>query len=85
MAFDPDDVRRAVDVALRRHLERKARSSPVSAPAAGGVGARLYAHSSHARFTLAHPAGSVNAEGTVCVVEPTVSCTHCGYCLSYGH
>jgi hypothetical protein len=34
---------------------------------------------SHARFTL--PA----AEGGLCIIEPRVMCTHCGYCKSYGH
>jgi hypothetical protein len=24
-------------------------------------------------------------EDGACVIEPTVRCNHCGYCLSYGH
>lgn len=36
-------------------------------------------HFSHGMFTLpAEPGGS-------CIVEPTVECTHCGFCQSYGH
>ena len=23
--------------------------------------------------------------GDECLIEPSVSCNHCGYCLSYGH
>jgi hypothetical protein len=39
------------------------------------------AHSSHVKFLL--PAGG-DADG-MCVIEPAVRCTHCGYCQSYGH
>jgi hypothetical protein len=38
-------------------------------------------HSSHLKFLL--PAGG-DADG-MCVIEPAVRCTHCGYCQSYGH
>ena len=37
-------------------------------------------HASHARF----PLRSGDEDGA-CVIEPTVRCNHCGYCLSYGH
>jgi hypothetical protein len=36
-------------------------------------------HPSHALFTLpAEP-------GDTCVIEPSVECTHCGFCKTYGH
>jgi hypothetical protein len=38
-------------------------------------------HSSHAMFVL--PAGS-DSDGP-CLIEPAVTCNHCGYCKSYGH
>jgi hypothetical protein len=38
-------------------------------------------HSSHLKFLL--PAGG-DGDG-MCVIEPAVRCTHCGYCQSYGH
>jgi hypothetical protein len=38
-------------------------------------------HVSHGMFTL--PVGA-DADGP-CVIEPTVTCNHCGYCKSYGH
>jgi hypothetical protein len=38
-------------------------------------------HSSHVKFAL--PAGG-DSDG-MCVIEPAVRCTHCGYCQSYGH
>jgi hypothetical protein len=38
-------------------------------------------HASHAMFVL--PAGS-DSDGP-CLIEPAVTCNHCGYCKSYGH
>lgn len=39
------------------------------------------AHASHVRF----PLGPGGDETGACVIEPTVPCTHCGFCQSYGH
>ena len=39
------------------------------------------AHASHVLLPLARGA---DGDG-VCLIEPTVRCNHCGYCLSYGH
>lgn len=36
------------------------------------------AHASHFRYTLP-------ASGGPCLIEPVVSCSHCGYCESHGH
>jgi hypothetical protein len=38
-------------------------------------------HASHERLPL--PRGG-DMDGS-CLIEPTVMCNHCGYCLSYGH
>jgi hypothetical protein len=35
-------------------------------------------HASHGLFVIP-------AQGESCIIEPTVSCNHCGYCKSYGH
>ena len=38
-------------------------------------------HLSHAMFAL-----TTGADGDgPCVIEPAVTCNHCGYCKSYGH
>ena len=38
-------------------------------------------HASHLLLPLAR-----GSEGDgACLIEPAVRCTHCGYCLSYGH
>ena len=39
------------------------------------------AYSSHSMFPVASGA---DEEGP-CVIEPSVSCNHCGYCKSLGH
>jgi hypothetical protein len=39
----------------------------------------LDAHPSHALYV------SVVNAGEACVIEPGVSCNHCGYCKSHGH
>jgi hypothetical protein len=38
-------------------------------------------HASHSMFVL--PVG-VDADGP-CLIEPAVTCNHCGYCKSFGH
>jgi hypothetical protein len=38
-------------------------------------------HASHSMFIL--PTG-VDADGP-CLIEPAVTCNHCGYCKSFGH
>lgn len=45
------------------------------------TGALLYQHASHGMFPL--PAGA-DTDGP-CLIEPAVTCNHCGYCKSYGH
>ena len=50
------------------------------APSASVHGAPLH-HFSHGLFVV--PTGA-DAEGP-CIIEPAVTCNHCGYCKSYGH
>ena len=38
-------------------------------------------HSSHSMFALAAGADGDGA----CIIEPAVTCNHCGYCKSLGH
>ena len=42
---------------------------------------RPQSHASHARLGLV---GGGDADGQ-CLIEPSVRCTHCGYCQSLGH
>jgi hypothetical protein len=38
-------------------------------------------HASHARFALTRGGDDDGA----CLIEPAVRCSHCGFCLSFGH
>jgi hypothetical protein len=63
--------------AIAQHLGGHGPGVPVAAPtpppAVTGRG-----HASHVMFVL--PSGD-----SACLIEPSVTCTHCGYCKSYGH
>lgn len=43
-----------------------------------GVSEVMLQHASHGQFPV--PSG-----GDACIIEPSVPCTHCGYCKSFGH
>lgn len=87
MAMDEAQVRALVRQAIARHLGSD--PAPAGAAQAPVPRARLLpaasggdqaAGISHARFVLARPAGEVE-----CLIEPAVTCNHCGYCQCYGH
>jgi hypothetical protein len=73
-----DELRQIVRAAVARHLVQEPQR-PVSVPAP--TRATWRQHASHLRFVL--PAGSDT--GGACLIEPSVGCTHCGYCQSWGH
>ena len=67
-----EQLRALVRDSVARHLGREA--APVSA-------APLRLHPSHYRYALA----SGGDQAGPCLIEPTVTCNHCGYCQSHGH
>jgi hypothetical protein len=72
-----EDALRALvrDTIARIH----AGDEPSPAPFAHGEPLPLAKHSSHYRYsTLPETDGP-------CLIEPSVQCTHCGYCQSHGH
>ncbi|MEW6320068.1 MAG: hypothetical protein AB1635_03160 [Acidobacteriota bacterium] len=80
-----DEIRTLVRGAIARHL------GPVGAPAGAATANALHgatpveppawrAHPSFGRFLLPRDAGDAS-----CLIEPSVRCTHCGFCQSYGH
>ena len=75
-----DDLRALVKAAVARHLGGGAvPAMPVAAaPRAADIPAWRQ-HASHYQYLTV-----VNA-GDACVIEPGVSCNHCGYCKSHGH
>jgi hypothetical protein len=68
-----DELRELVRDAIRRRIG----SVGEAAPAAPQFGE----HASHALLPLARGGDGDGA----CLIEPSVRCNHCGYCLSYGH
>ena len=67
------ELREMVRDAIKRRAGREGDAAP-DAPL-------VREHSSHALLPLARGGDGDGA----CLIEPTVRCTHCGYCLSYGH
>jgi hypothetical protein len=65
------ELRELVREAVRRRL-----GESNAAP-----GAAFREHASHVLLPLARGGDGDGA----CLIEPSVRCNHCGYCLSYGH
>jgi hypothetical protein len=77
--MEDEEIRALVRDAVARHLGRREGASemgPHSTPAPP-----WRAHPSFGRFLLA----TGTDQGGPCLIEPGVSCNHCGYCQSYGH
>ncbi len=72
-----DDELRAM---VRNAIGRLQSPDPIAAAAMAERPA-FGAHASHVRLALV--AGG-DPDGA-CLIEPSVRCTHCGYCQSYGH
>jgi hypothetical protein len=73
--MNEQEVRALVREAIERHLGRPRvpfAPSPSASPA----------HPSHIQLNVL--SGSDEEDG-MCVIEPAVRCTHCGFCQSYGH
>jgi hypothetical protein len=61
---------------IARHSARPSTSS--------GQAETTTLHRSHASHAMLPLARGSDGDGA-CLIEPTVRCNHCGYCLSYGH
>jgi hypothetical protein len=73
------DLRAMIRDSIARHG-----SAPVTTRPQGSgpdPAAASSAHASHLRLPLTRGGDGDGA----CIIEPAVRCTHCGFCLSYGH
>jgi hypothetical protein len=63
-----------------RDMVRAAVARRLATPAAGHDNLQLHVASdmSHQRYALPDSGGP-------CLIEPAVTCNHCGYCQSHGH
>jgi hypothetical protein len=64
------ELRELVREAIRRRIGREGEPAPA-----------FREHASHLLLPLARGGDGDGA----CLIEPSVRCNHCGYCLSYGH
>ena len=64
-----------IRASIARHM------GPRPGAAEADAAAPLHAHASHMLLPLARGGDGDGA----CLIEPSVRCNHCGYCLSYGH
>jgi hypothetical protein len=76
------ELRALVRQAIAHHLpggSPESRAIPARPSAVEAPASFHRQHISHGMFTLpAEPGGP-------CVIEPAVTCNHCGFCKSYGH
>jgi len=52
--------------------------TPATARTAVNEPVTFVTHASHFRYALP-------GSGEACLIEPAVTCNHCGYCQSHGH
>ena len=71
--MNEDELRELVRDAVRRRIGREGESAP--------AGPLSREHASHVLLPLVRGGDGDGA----CLIEPSVRCNHCGYCLSYGH
>jgi len=74
MSVTDQELRELVRDAVARRVGGDAVTPPGESPRHGR-------HASHGLLPLTRGSDSDGA----CLIEPTVRCNHCGYCLSYGH
>ena len=76
-----DELRTLVREAIARRTRPEAHGrvdTDLSGPAKAG---HYVLHASHSVLPLERGGDGDGA----CLIEPSVRCNHCGYCLSYGH
>jgi len=75
--MNDQELRQLIRESIARHA-----GAPVAGSAAGANAGEGHPSSAgFARFPLLRSGDETGA----CVIEPSVRCNHCGYCLSYGH
>ena len=72
MAMDENALRALVRDAIARQLGEPQHDPVQQVPVS------FLSHASHYRYALPPSGGP-------CLIEPNVSCNHCGYCESHGH
>jgi threonine dehydrogenase-like Zn-dependent dehydrogenase len=74
------ELRALVRDAVARHFgTSRSAAPPPAAPSVSISVAAGHDHASHVQYITL-----INI-GDTCLIEPDVTCTHCGYCKSHGH
>ena len=73
--MNEDELRMLVKAAIQRHLGASA-----SAPAE-----RAELRRDAAPASMAFSQYQLERTDTMCIIEPAVSCNHCGFCKCHGH
>jgi hypothetical protein len=71
-------VRQAIAQVRLPPSVRRSFGEPAMADPTCAQGSSVREHASHALFVIP-------AQGETCIIEPAVTCNHCGYCKSLGH
>lgn len=82
IGMNEQDLRALIRETVLKALAARGMAGSCAPHGASGVSAHeepAAAHASHALYVTV-----VNA-GDACVIEPGVTCNHCGYCKSHGH
>jgi hypothetical protein len=75
--MNDEELRGLIRESIARHLSAGERPARVAAP----PDPRVLLDPSHGLLPLVSGGDSSGA----CLIEPSVPCTHCGYCKSFGH
>jgi hypothetical protein len=75
--MNDDELRAMIRDSIAKHV-----GSPRAASTVATSGAPFHLPASHGMFPLAR--GNDDVDGA-CLIEPSVRCSHCGFCVSYGH
>ena len=76
--MNDQELRQMIRESIARHAASGGGAAPQ--PPIGFPSPPLAGHASFVKLQLARPPGE-----DWCLIEPSVRCNHCGYCLSYGH
>jgi hypothetical protein len=74
--MNEDALRDLIRHSIARHLGGVQEPQRQAVPQ---VPVSFLSHASHYRY------GGLPKSGDACVIEPAVTCNHCGYCESHGH
>lgn len=76
--MNDQELRQLIRESIARH---SGASDPAVTPEPFGSRSEAMKETSFGRFTFLRRGDDDGA----CVIEPSVKCNHCGYCVSYGH